>query len=326
MDSPSTSSPSPASQDSHAQAEAAAHFRGRLLVLLAAILWSSSGFFAKSQAFKGWPGPLLAFWRALFACTIIVPMVRRPRFAWLMIPCALAYAILNFSYLMALSQGTAANAIWLQNIAPVWVLLVGVFFLKERANRRDWWMIGASALGIGLILGFEMGFIPQGSATTAPRPHQAEAALWGLLSGMMYAVVVLCLRALRGYESAWVQAVNHLVTVAALSPFFFSSLSSGQFWPTPSQFALLAGFGILQLGLPYVLFTRALRTLPGHEAAGIALLEPVLVPVWAFLVHGEVPAWWTMVGGGLIFAGLCYRYGPWSAQVQEAEEKVLASP
>lgn len=285
--------------------------QGRLLVLLAAVMWSSSGFFAKSQAFKGWPGPLLAFWRALFACFVIVPLVRRPRFAWLMIPCALAYATLNFSYLMALSQGTAANAIWLQNIAPVWVLLVGVFFLGERATKHDWWMIGAAALGISLILGFEMGLFPSDRSTGEFTPtQQAEAAMWGLLSGMMYAVVVLCLRALRGYESAWIQAVNHIVTVIALSPYVILSLQKGEYWPSGYQFLLLAGFGILQLGLPYVLFTRALRTLPGHEAAGIALLEPVLVPVWAFLAHGEVPAWWTMVGGGLIFAGLCYRYGP----------------
>lgn len=284
--------------------------KGRLLVLMAALLWSTSGFFAKSRLFLGWPGPLLAFWRAAFACVIILPLVRRPSFAWLMIPCALAYAGLNFTYLMALSQGTAANAIWLQNIAPVWVMLVGVFFLKEKATQRDWWMMGAAALGIALILCFEMGLLPNGrSSQSVEHIQKAQAALWGTASGILYAVVVLCLRALRGQESAWIQAVNHVVTALVLLPYFWISWQTGAHWPDTQRFIVLAGFGILQLGLPYVLFTRALRTLPGHEAAGIALLEPVLVPVWAYLAYGEQPAWWTMVGGGLIFTGLCLRYG-----------------
>ncbi|MCU0880808.1 MAG: EamA family transporter, partial [Pirellulaceae bacterium] len=98
----------------------------RLLVVAAALLWSTAGLFAKAPIFAGWPGPVMAFWRALFACVILLPMVRRPQWSWRLVPMAAMFAAMNYTYLTALTAGTAANAIWLQNTAPVWVLLVGV--------------------------------------------------------------------------------------------------------------------------------------------------------------------------------------------------------
>ncbi|HZN36276.1 MAG TPA: EamA family transporter, partial [Pirellulaceae bacterium] len=55
-------------------------------------------------------------------------------------------------------------------------------------------------------------------------------------------------------------------------------------------------------------FARGLRSIPGHEATGIGLTEPILVPVWVVLAWGDRPAWWTLVGGGLILVGLAVRY------------------
>ena len=62
------------------------------------------------------------------------------------------------------------------------------------------------------------------------------------------------------------------------------------------------------MGLPYVLFARGLRHIAGHEATGIGLLEPIVMPVWVWLVWQESPQWWTLAGGGLILAGLAIRY------------------
>ena len=67
------------------------------------------------------------------------------------------------------------------------------------------------------------------------------------------------------------------------------------------------------MGLPYLLFARGLRHIPGHEAAGLSLLEPLLVPVWVYVAwHGAAdykpPSWWTYVGGGCILVGLLIRY------------------
>ena len=106
--------------------------QARFLVLMAALLWSTSGFFVKSPYLEDWKGPRVAFWRAAFACVALWPFVRRPHWTFALIPMTILFAGMNYTYLTAMVEGSAANAIWLQCTAPVWVLLVGVFVLGER--------------------------------------------------------------------------------------------------------------------------------------------------------------------------------------------------
>lgn len=210
------------------------------------------------------------------------------------------FAAMNYTYLTALVKGEASNAIWLQNTAPMWVFLIGVFVYREPAVRADWILAILSACGIGLILLFEL------------RGAAPEAVIYGLLAGGFYAGVVLSLRMLRDFDATWLVAVNHLVAAVVLSPFVLAATRQG-YWPAGSQWFLLAGFGVLQMGIPYLLFARGLRTTPAHEAAGIGLLEPLLLPIWVFLAWRSAPdytppQWWTLAGGGLIMLGLTIRY------------------
>ena len=266
--------------------------QARFLVLTAALLWSASGFFVKSPYLAGWDGPQVAFWRAAFACLALWPFVRRPRWTFALIPMTILFAGMNYTYLTAMVKGSAANAIWLQCTAPVWVLLVGVFVLGERSIWRDWLMVAFAALGICLIIYYES------------RGVALEAVYWGLASSFLYAGVVLSLRQLRDFDSVWLAALNHTVTVVALAPFAIGARE----WPSGIQWPLFAAFGILQMGLPYVLFARGLKRIPGHEATAIGLIEPLLNPLWVFAAWGDKPAWWTVVGGLFILIGLAIRY------------------
>jgi drug/metabolite transporter (DMT)-like permease len=279
---------------------------GRLLILIAAIMWSTSGFFAKSPVFSDWPtqlqgvpvrGPLLAFWRALFACLVLIPFVRRPRWTPKLIPMLLAYVVMNYTFMNALTLTTEGNAIWLQHTAPVWVFLVGVGVLGETVQRRDWCLLACCVSGVGLIVFFES----QGQAPAG--------IVYGLLSGVSYGAIVLSLRLLRAEDGAWLVMLNNAVTAVVFLPIVIHY----GIWPSATQTAYLAGFGALQMGLPYLLFAHGLRRITGHEASGIVLLEPILVPVWVFLAWGhmasyESPRWWTLAGGGLILTGLLFRY------------------
>ena len=267
-------------------------WRARLLVLAAAVLWSTSGFFVKAPYLAGWPGPVLAFWRAAFACVVLWPLVRRPHWSWRLVPMTALFAAMNFSYLSAMAEGSAANAIWLQCTAPAWVLLVGVFAFGERAVWRDWLLVAFVAAGVGVILFFEL------------HGESPQAIGWGLVSGVCYAGVVLSLRQLRALDAVWLAALNHLVTAIVLAPWAVG----GGYVPSGVQWLLLAGLGVVQMGLPYVLFARALQRIPGHEATGIGMIEPLLVPVWVYLAWGDEVSWWTLAGGGLILAGLAVRY------------------
>jgi drug/metabolite transporter (DMT)-like permease len=263
--------------------------------------------FAKSPLFADWPlqvqglpvrGPLLAFWRAAFASLILLPFVRRPRWTPRLVPMVLAYAAMNYTFLNAMTLTTEANAIWLQHTAPVWVFLVGVFAFGEAVHPRDWWLLACCVAGVGLIVYFEA------------RGQMPIGVVYGLLGGATYAGVVLSLRHLRHEDGAWLVLLNNLVAVVLFLPFALRY----DIWPSGKQTLYLSAFGMFQMGLPYLLFARGVRQIPGHEAAGIVLLEPILVPVWVYLAWRHAPTyqspqWWTLVGGGFILLGLALRYG-----------------
>lgn len=274
---------------------------GLWLVVLAALLWSTSGFFARAPWFEDWPeqwrGLTLAFYRALFASALLIPFVRRISFRWEMIPMVIFFAAMNWTYLTALVQGPPTNAIWLQNTAPVWVLLVGVFLMHEPLRRRDLLMAVGCLAGVGVILVSEM-------LQAAP----LVPTLLGVISGILYSGVVLCLMRMRDEDPAYLIALNHIVTFLTLVPIAWLS----EIHPTPFQWAALAAFGALQMGLPYLLFTKGIRHTPGHEATLVALLEPVLLPVWIFVAWRNAPDYeppgaWTIFGASLILLGLLAR-------------------
>ncbi len=302
------------SQDLLADASANARqlWKGRALIVCAAVLWSTSGFFAKAPLFADWSGPVLAFWRATFASVLLVPNVRRPRWSWGLIPMVAAFAAMNYTYLSAMAMSEASLAIWLQNTAPAWVLLFGVLWLREPVRRSDWVLFLMAGLGVGIILRYEL------------RGAELQGVLFGLAAGVAYAAIVLMLRRLRDLESFWLIALNHVGTAIVLAPLALTS----SHWPSGIQWLYLAAFGMLQMALPYVLFARGLQAIPGHEAAAIALLEPLLVPVWVFLAWRhhptyQPPAAWTLVGGACILLGLAYRV--WSIRSQVAATRSVVA-
>jgi drug/metabolite transporter (DMT)-like permease len=277
----------------------------RLLVVAAALLWSISGALSRFPQLDMWApevrGGVIAFWRALFASFLLIPLIRRPRFRPFMIVLVVAFAGMVWTFLTALTCGPPENAIWLQNLAPVWVMLSGLIFLRERATRDDWIMLGLCTTGVLIILSMQLWLGSQ--------PEGWWAIFLALLSSVLYAVVVLCFRILKSEDSAWLVMLSHLGTVVCLFPFVLSV----NIWPSGNTWLLLIAFGIFQIGLPYLFFARALRSIPGHEASLIALIEPIALPLWVYLVWNgsafyQFPRWWTFVGGAFILVGLAYRF------------------
>jgi drug/metabolite transporter (DMT)-like permease len=110
---------------------------------------------------------------------------------------------------------------------------------------------------------------------------------------------------LRDLSSSWLTAWNHLVGGLVLVPFVWMLRP-----PTWQQTIVLFLFGAIQLGLPYWLMARGLRSVSAPEAGMITLLEPILNPVWTYLVCGEQPHPLTYAGGAVILVALAYRYWP----------------
>jgi len=218
------------------------------------------------------------------------------------------FAAMSYSYITSMSlmsESSAGNALWLQCTAPVWVLLVGVLVLKEKAHWRDWLLIACTTIGVIAIIVF--------------RPVEKsppEAIGLGIVSGITYAGIILSLRRLRAFDSAWLAVLNQFGTALALAPLAWQE----SIWPTPLQWVLLAAFGALQLGLPYFLFALAVKEIPGHEASVIGLLEPLLLPLWIYLAWGTSPDLVTYLGGSWILLGLLLRYWPASRSSTEDDD------
>lgn len=269
--------------------------------MVGAIMWSTSGFFAKAPIFDDWPegtrGLLLAFWRAVFASIVLGLMVRRVAWSWKLLPMMATFAAMNWAFLTSLVYCESTLAIWLQYTAPAWVFLIGWFVFRDQPRWRDWLLLAFATTGVAIILRAELwGASPVGVRI-------------GLASGLTFAGVVLMLRWLREYDAAWIVFLNHVATAVLFLPVVLHQ----QVLPAGSQWVYLFGFGVFQMGIPYLLFARALRSVSSHEASGLSLLEPLLVPVWVFLAWHqsadyEPPAWTTLVGGGFILAGLLIRY------------------
>ncbi|MCE9607979.1 MAG: EamA family transporter [Planctomycetia bacterium] len=274
--------------------------RGRLFVVAAALLWSSNGLFVKNTLFADWPheqrGLLLAFWRALFAALVLLPLVRTPRLSIKLLPMLIVFFAMSVTFLQSMVWTTTANAIWLQNIAPLWVCIFARLS-GETLDRRDLTTLVFSVAGVSLILVCELSGTDWSG--TAPR-----GVLLGFLSGLFYAGVIYFLRKLRHYDPAWLIVVNLTTTAVLLSP---TPWQTG-IWPSGNQWLGLIAFGGLQMGAAYFCFARGMRTISGQEGSGIGLLEPILGPIWVWLCFQERPAWWTIAGGALIFCGLSWRY------------------
>jgi DME family drug/metabolite transporter len=277
----------------------------RLCIVAAAVLWSLSGAF---KSVLTHPTPLglheppvdpaqIAFYRVLFAGLVLVPTLRRTDISFrpAMVGMVLTFAAMNALFIRALTLGTAANAIFLQYTAPLWLYLAGIWWLGERPERRSTVAVAVGMLGVAVIV------------SGGWSGERLDVIALALASGVAYAGVLICLRVLRGESSRWLTVLNHLGSAVVLLP------DAARFGlPTTSQLAWLFLFGAVQMGLPYWLMARGLRSVSPSEAGTLSLLEPILNPLWAYLVSpgDERPGIRTWVGGLLILSGIAYRYWP----------------
>lgn len=297
--------------------------RARLYLVFAAVLWSSGSIFIrllKEPEIIGPSAPELtsiqiAFFRALFAGLLMLPLVRLSRISFrpAMVGMVTCFALMSGLYLTALDQGAAANAIFLQFTAPFWVYIIGVHVLGDRADSR-----GTQAIILGFFgaLTIVVGGWPF-SLPAARQVQEIQLLLMGLGSGVCYAGVVLFLRALSQSDTAWLVLLNHLgsAAVIAVGVGIANGFDAWIDWltlPNSRQLAFLALYGVVQMAIPYWLFSRGLRTVTSQEAALITLLEPILNPIWAYIITPErdTPTYPMLIGGALILSALIWRYLP----------------
>jgi drug/metabolite transporter, DME family len=271
----------------------------RLELAAAAILFSTGGAAVKAADFTGWQITCL---RSGIAAIAIWLMTRQARGRWTArhLAVGVAYAACLTLFVLANRLTTAANAIYLQSTAPLYLAILAPWLLREPTRRQD--LAFMVAVGVGLALFFVGVDQPVESA-----PDPVRGNLLALGSGLAWAFAVCGLRCLgstgeaRGSAAVAVVVGNLIASLGAL-PFALPLGSHGA-----SDWALIAYLGVFQIALAYVLVTKALETIPALEASLILLIEPVLNPVWAWVFQGERPGVWALVGGAVILGATTVR-------------------
>jgi drug/metabolite transporter, DME family len=268
-------------------------FASRMRVLAAAALFSSGGAAIKAVSLTAWQVASFRSAVAAVALFLLMPEARRrPRPSVLLV--GVAYAGTMVLFVLANKLTTAASTIFLQSTAPLYVLLLSPWLLKEKVRPAD--LVYMAVLGLGLGA-FFVGLDP--ASATAPNPWLGN--ILALLSGLFWALTVMGLRSLgRGGSdgSDWSPAAalyGNLIASLGCLPMALPIVSS-----RPVDWVMIAGLGVFQIGLAYVFLIRGLGHVTALEASLLLLLEPVLNPIWAWLVHGERPGSWSLAGGAII--------------------------
>jgi len=262
----------------------------RLKLVGVAALFSTGGAAVKASALGAWQ--ITGFRSGIAAVVLLLALSARRDF-WRLrcLGVGVAYAATLTLYVAANKTTTAANAIFLQSTAPLYLLLLGPWLLRERVTRRD--LLFAGSLLIGMLSFFAGSEAPQ---LTAPNPFLGN--LYGAACGLTWALTLLGLRWLArdderdGTHLAGGAAIaGNLIAFGVALPFALPVQSVGAI-----DWGVVAYLGLFQVGLAYVWMAAAIRHVPVVEASLLLLLEPVLNTGLTWWLHGETPAPWSLFG------------------------------
>lgn len=295
----------------------ASRLGARLEILAAAALFSTGAAAIKTTTLSAWQ--VAGFRSALAALTLALVLWRRGRLdrllrlgraPWI----GLVYALALTGYVVANKLTTAANTVLLLSTAPIWVAVLSPGLLGERPSRRDLALLAVVAVGMALVLGASTDPVE-----TAPDPvlgNRVAAA-----AALFWALTLIGLRRLSHGEVAEVGEVGEAAGADADG----SLALAGVVWGNSLAFlltlplalpverlewgdaAVVGYLGTVQIGAAYLLLVAGLTRVPAVEVSLLLLLEPVLNPLWAWLLHGEVPAGGALLGGGVILSALALR-------------------
>lgn len=285
------------------------HRKAIYCMALAAVFFSTSGLLIKVISVAHLP--LLGVRGAFAALTIALfmarPFLSSPRDSSAASPPRQSGPRLNFRislpllggavslvgaqafFIIAVRETTAANAVFLQYTAPVFVAFFGIHYLREPVEKMDW--IALAAVCVGLLC-----FYGDGLTT-----GDAFGNLFALLAGLTFAWFLLFMR--KQKDTSTIETVlfgNILASLLGL-PFLFGAA------PTLADWAGMLFLGVFQIGLPSILIALAIKELNAVEAVLIQTLEPILNPVWVLLFIGEMPTLLALLGGATVIGAVMFR-------------------
>jgi len=259
-------------------------------VLIAVFLWSTGGLFIKLTSLDAYQ---VTFFRSLFAAITVIILTRKDglKINAFGILASIIYALLLFLFVWATKKTTAANAIFLQYTAPIYILLLGPFVIGEKFRWRDLITVVIVLFGMSL---FFVGKLEIND-------YQGNFA--ALLSGVFLGLYIMLLK----HPKA--EGLNPTITVIYGNLILVAMTASSGIPAVPSMMPLdwfaVIFLGVFQIGISYILFIKGVRggTRP-LDASLIGFIEPLLNPVWVFIFIHESPSQWAIVGGAIIITAI----------------------
>ena len=265
-----------------------ARARAIAAVAACALLWSTGGLFIKVIS---WNPLAIAGVRSLIGGAFILLYLRRPRFTWsgTQIAAGVCYAATMISFVVANKLTTAANAILLQYTAPLYAAILGWIFLGEMATWVDWVTIAVSLGGMTLF------FLDKLSA------GGLAGNLLAVLSGVFFAGALVLLRKQKDGSPLESILISHAITIVVSLPFLWKGGPSLVGW------GALAFLGVFQIGLSSILLSYGVKHVTALQSLLTSIIEPLFNPLWVFLLLGEVPGPFAIVGGTIILVTVTAR-------------------
>lgn len=265
--------------------------QARWMALAAALLFSTGGAGIKVEAFDAWQ--VSAMRSGIAAIALTLWLRGRLRWSWRIAAAGLVYAVMLTLFVTSTKLTTAANAIFLQSTAPLYLLVLSPVFLGERFRRRDGAFLVVLAIGMLLC-------VVGRPAATATAPNPALGDLLGAASGFVWALTLVTLRYVGRADTVGASTISAVVAGNAFACLGALPIASPLPAAPPAQWATLVYLGVFQIGLAYIFLAGAVRRLPALETSLLLLLEPVLNPIWTWMIRGEDPGPWTIAGGAVI--------------------------
>jgi len=276
---------------------------------LAAVFFSTSGLLIKVISVAHLPllgvrGAIAALTIALFVARPFLSSRRRPsagspprqsgpllNFHWSLPQLGGAAALVGAQafFIIAARETTAANAIFIQYTAPVFVAFFGIHYLREPVGRLDW--MALAAIAVGLLCFYGDGLNAGG----------AVGNFFALLSGLTFAWFLLFMRKQKDASTIETVLLGNILASLLGLPFLFGAA------PTLADWVGMLFLGVFQIGLPSILIALAIKELTAVEAVLIQTLEPVLNPVWVLLFIGEMPTLLALLGGATVIGAVTFR-------------------
>jgi drug/metabolite transporter (DMT)-like permease len=261
---------------------------GILAMAATAFLWSIAGLFIKVI---DWNPYAIAGFRSLIASLVLLIYLKKPvfTFSFPQIAAAAANAITMLLFVIANKTTAAANAILLQYVAPIFTAFIGAMLLKERTRIEHWLGFGIAAIGMIIMFIGKLG------------GGQTLGNILALASAVTFSLFFVFMRMQKNDSPFESVLLSHWITVGIC---FIISL----FMPVPDFTLQSCGaimlLGVIQIGIPSILFAVAIKRITAVSANIIAVIEPVFSPIWVFIVLNESPGLNTIIGGIMIVSAV----------------------